>query len=159
MRSYAVKFQPNSDPKVTLLYLLATCKRFKALLFQNSILLSPLPASRKNLFASNLQVVGNVFVKPLETATVQSGSTFNYYFSRSPSKVSFILCFGLDGGKLMFQDLMNINRAINSNGIQGKRLLIDEDGNMPNSKRISNRKVQSLVEDRQRQTAREWTVF
>ncbi|ERL92744.1 hypothetical protein D910_10053 [Dendroctonus ponderosae] len=119
MRSYAVKFQPNSDPK-------------------NSILLSPLPASRKNLFASNLQVVGNVFVKPLETATTQSGSTFNYYFSRSPSK-----------------DLMNINRAINSNGIQGKRLLIDEDGNMPNSKRISNRKVQSLVEDRQRQNASE----
>ncbi|XP_066257159.1 retinoblastoma-like protein 1 isoform X2 [Euwallacea similis] len=126
MQSYAVRFKPNANNT--------------NYLFQKDIVLSPLPASRKNLISSsNQQVVGNVFIKPMDTSTipVNNGSSFNYYFSRSPSK-----------------DLMNINRAINGNGIQGKRLLIDEDGNVPATKRLApNRKLQSLVEDRQRQNS------
>lgn len=119
MQTYAIRFQPTTNPNT-------------------NIILSPLPASRRNLVSPNMQVVGNVFIKPLETSNPQTGSTFNYYFSRSPSK-----------------DLKNINRAINSNGIQGKRLLIDEDDSAPGPKRISNRKIQSLVEERLRQSSSE----
>ncbi|CAG9762062.1 unnamed protein product [Ceutorhynchus assimilis] len=117
MQTYAIRFQPNTNPN-------------------NNVPLSPLPASQKKLMSSNLRVVGNVFVKPLETSSTPPGSTFNYYFSRSPSK-----------------DLMNINSAIN-NMIQGKRL-INDNGTMPSAKRISNRKIQSLMEDRQRHNASE----
>ncbi|XP_050295177.1 retinoblastoma-like protein 2 [Anthonomus grandis grandis] len=113
MQSYAVRFQPKSTANVWL---------------------SPLPANRKSLVSPNTQVIGNVFVKPLESPVSQSGPTYNYYFNRSPSK-----------------DLMNINRAINGNPIQGKRLLIDVEGTMPTTKRLSHRKIQSLVEERQRQ--------
>lgn len=48
---------------------------------------------------------------------------------------------------------MQINRAINGSAIQGKRLLIDENEGMPNKRITTNRKLQSLVEDRQRQNA------
>lgn len=48
-----------------------------------------------------------------------------------------------------FQDLRDINKAINS-GVSGKRLLVDGDVDMPN-KKIAQRKVQSLIEERKSQ--------
>ncbi|KAL1497569.1 hypothetical protein ABEB36_008505 [Hypothenemus hampei] len=114
MQTYATRLQSNTNSK-------------------NHINLSPLPTSRKDLISSNLQIVSNIFIKPLETSVVKNGPTADYYFSRSPSK-----------------DLMDINRLINNSKIQGKRLLIDEEGNVQNKR---HRKLQSLVEERQRQNA------
>ncbi|XP_030757073.1 retinoblastoma-like protein 1 [Sitophilus oryzae] len=115
MQEYAIRFQPNNA--------------------NNNIILSPLPASRKHLNSPNMQVLGNVFVRPLDIVTPPASTSFSYNFSRSPSK-----------------DLQIINRAINNNGVQGKRLLTDDDNETtPSNKRISNRKIQSLVEDRLRQ--------
>ncbi|KAG5888211.1 hypothetical protein JTB14_036222 [Gonioctena quinquepunctata] len=103
---------------------------------QNSnILLSPLPAIKRDLVSPSIQVVGNVFVRPLENSTTTTGGCFNYFFSRSPSK-----------------DLKDINKLVNSsNRVVGKRLLTENnlDADMvPPSKRISTRKLQSLVEER-----------
>ncbi|XP_060534776.1 retinoblastoma-like protein 2 isoform X2 [Cylas formicarius] len=117
MQAYAIRFQPNSNSN-------------------SNVLLSPLPAIRRNMVSPNIntQVVGNVFVKPLESSVIQVGSSYNYFFSRSPSK-----------------ELKNINRAINNNVIRGKRLLGEDVLEMPSNKRISNRKIQSLVEERRSQ--------
>ncbi|KAJ8925433.1 hypothetical protein NQ315_009266 [Exocentrus adspersus] len=107
--------------------------KFRSSVQNTSLLLSPLPAIKRDLVSPSVQVTGNVFVKPLESPSPASGSSFNYYFSRSPSK-----------------DLKDINKLVNS-GVTGKRLLIDGDTDYPGSKRISNRKLQSLVEERRNQ--------
>jgi retinoblastoma-like protein 1 len=96
------------------------------------ILLSPLPASRGQV----VQVYDNISIKPLEspTSSFVSGKVLSYFFSRSPSK-----------------DLKDINKAIKGNGVQGKRLLIEGENELPNAKRVANRKVQSLIEERRNQ--------
>ncbi|XP_044265491.1 retinoblastoma-like protein 1 [Tribolium madens] len=96
------------------------------------ILLSPLPASRGQV----VQVFDNIFIKPLEspTLTFGNGKVLNYYFSRSPSK-----------------DLKDINKAIKGNGVTGKRLLVEGENDLPDSKRLAKRKVQSLIEERRNQ--------
>lgn len=83
-----------------------------------------------------VQVFDNIFIKPLEspTLTFGNGKVLNYYFSRSPSK-----------------DLKDINKAIKGNGVTGKRLLVEGENDLPNSKRVANRKLQSLVEERRNQ--------
>ncbi|KAF7281421.1 hypothetical protein GWI33_004801 [Rhynchophorus ferrugineus] len=102
---------------------------------RSNIILSPLLAKIRNSVSPSQAVIDNVFIKPLEITNSPSEAIYNYYFSRSPSK-----------------DLKNINRAINNNGVQGKRLLTEEDTeSQPASKKICNRKIQSLVEDRLRQ--------
>ncbi|KAL3288204.1 hypothetical protein HHI36_002654 [Cryptolaemus montrouzieri] len=103
------------------------------------ILVSPLPVPsvRRNLVSPSIQIIKNVFVKPLDSPVIQNSNSksYSYFFSRSPSK-----------------DLKDINRAINNNGlnVNGKRLLVDGE-EVPNSKRIANRKVQSLLEERRSQ--------
>lgn len=100
----------------------------------SDVLLSPLPAYRGHVVH---QVFDNIFVKPLESPTtlgLANGKVYNYYFNRSPSK-----------------DLKDINKAIKGNGVQGKRLLVEEESELPNTKRIANRKVQSLIEERRNQ--------
>ncbi|CAH1163560.1 unnamed protein product [Phaedon cochleariae] len=118
MQKFAVRFRSSSSSQ------------------NNNILLSPLPAIKRDLVSPSLQVVGNVYVRPLESPSTTSGSSFNYFFSRSPSK-----------------DLKDINKLVNSSRVTGKRLLIEGELKMdtPPSKRISNRKLQSLVEERKRQ--------
>lgn len=56
-------------------------------------MLSPLPAPKANLISPKHQVRENVFIKPYdadESPNLAGRKVFNYYFSRSPSKVS---CF------------------------------------------------------------------
>lgn len=100
----------------------------------DDILVSPLPqnCNKRKIISSRLQISKNVFVKPLDSPPLQlvGAKSYNYFFSRSPSK-----------------DLKDINKAINSNGINGKRLLVDEESEV-SSKRAPNRKVQSLIEER-----------
>ncbi|CAH1980858.1 unnamed protein product [Acanthoscelides obtectus] len=115
MQKFAVKFRNSS---------------------QNNLLLSPLPAIKRDLVSASIQVVGNVFVKPLESPSTGSGQCVNYFFSRSPSK-----------------DLKDINRLVNNTRVTGKRLLVDCDSDIPANKRISNRKLQSLVEERRSQNS------
>ncbi|KAJ8960129.1 hypothetical protein NQ318_003848, partial [Aromia moschata] len=110
-------------------------KRFRSSVQNTGILLSPLPAVKRDLVSPSIQVVGNVFVKPLESPSATAGTTFSYFFSRSPSK-----------------DLKDINKLVNSSGVTGKRLLIEGDADVSPSKRISNRKLQILVEERRSQT-------
>lgn len=97
----------------------------------------PVPCGRRCLVSPSVQIIKNVFVKPLDSPVIQNPSirSYNYFFSRSPSK-----------------DLKDINKAINNNGLNvcGKRLLIDGD-EFPSSKKIATRKVQSLLEERRRQ--------
>lgn len=91
--------------------------------------MSPLPASRGQV----VQVLDNIFIKPLESPTLpfNNGKVLNYYFSRSPSK-----------------DLKDINKAIKGNGVTGKRLLVEGENELPNAKKIANRKLHALVEER-----------
>ena len=132
MKKFAQKFVDNGDDHVSN-YTFQHCKRILLYLFQNGdILLSPLPASRGQV----VQVYDNIFIKPLESPTMPfgTGKVLNYYFSRSPSK-----------------DLKDINKAIKGNGVTGKRLLVEGENELPNTKRIANRKVQSLIEERRSQ--------
>ncbi|CAH0550797.1 unnamed protein product [Brassicogethes aeneus] len=112
-------------------------QKFAPLNRKLNIHMSPLPAVKRNVFTSKVQVVGNVFVKPFESPNAGRSreSGFNhYYFNRSPSK-----------------ELQNINRAING-VIAGKRLLSGDDGELPATKKTSSyRKIQSLVEERKSQ--------
>ncbi|XP_018580009.1 retinoblastoma-like protein 1 isoform X2 [Anoplophora glabripennis] len=110
--------------------------KFRSSVQNSSLLLSPLPLIKRDLVSSSIQVIGNVFVKPLENPSAASGTSFNYFFSRSPSK-----------------DLKDINKLVNSNAVTGKRLLVDGDMDYPASKRISDRKFQSLVEERRSQNS------
>ncbi|XP_044745960.1 retinoblastoma-like protein 1 isoform X2 [Coccinella septempunctata] len=104
-----------------------------------NILVSPLPvpSGRRCLISPSVQIIKNVFVKPLDSPVIQNPTvrSYSYFFSRSPSK-----------------DLKDINKAINNNGlnVNGKRLLIDGD-ELPSTKKIATRKVQSLLEERRRQ--------
>ncbi|XP_023018389.1 retinoblastoma-like protein 1 isoform X2 [Leptinotarsa decemlineata] len=112
--------------------------RFRSSSQSANLLLSPLPAIKRDLVSPSIQVVSNVYVRPLENSAAATGGSFNYFFSRSPSK-----------------DLKDINKLVNSNNrVVGKRLLTENDLDsniMPPSKRISNRKLQSLVEERRSQ--------
>lgn len=102
---------------------------------KSKVHISPMP-SVKSLMASPIhQVTKNVFIKSYESPGSKSsgGKCYSYFFSRSASK-----------------DLKDINKAIQL-GSTRKRLLTD-DGNCEGSdlqvKRIANRKVQTLLEER-----------
>ncbi|KAK9892117.1 hypothetical protein WA026_018320 [Henosepilachna vigintioctopunctata] len=118
MKNFTIKFANNSGTQT------------------GDILVSPLPCGRRNLISPSIQIIKNVFVKPLDSPVIQNpnSKSYSYFFSRSPSK-----------------DLKDINRAINNNGlnVNGKRLLID--GEDISSSKRANRKVQSLLEERRSQ--------
>lgn len=112
--------------------------QFRSMGQRSNLLLSPLPAVKRDLTSSSVQVVGNVFVRRFESPSTGSSDSFNYVFNRSPSK-----------------DLKDINKLVNNSRVAGKRLLIDGDldKEIPPNKRLSNRKVHTLVEERRNQNA------
>lgn len=58
----------------------------------------PVPCGRRCLVSPSVQIIKNVFVKPLDSPVIQNPSirSYNYFFSRSPSKVSkYIFFFSL----------------------------------------------------------------
>ena len=89
-----------------------------------------------------------MYIKQYESPTKLNGggTTYNYYFNRSASKVLICLSINFEFRANCFQDLKDINKLINR---YGKRSLeIDAQ----NKRSPANKKVATLLEERKGQS-------
>lgn len=115
----------------------SSLNKFQSTSEDSNLILSPMPSGKKHFVSPTVRVFDNVFIKPLEISSAASPvPSHTYIFSRSPSK-----------------ELKNINKSICNNGVNGKRLLIDGEMNMPSTKRFANKKLDALVKERQSQVS------
>lgn len=92
-----------------------------------------------------------MYIKQYESPTKLNGggTTYNYYFNRSASKVLICLLVNFEFMANGFQDLKDINKLINRNG---KRTLESYEVDAQNKRSPANKKVATLLEERRGQS-------